>query len=102
MRWFVSAIVKPYHPTLLGLPVIALILFFGFRWANPEAQAKSAVTPLECLKIQRGMTEKEVEEILKQRLGRHEAPDDQEATARWSLGRVTDSNWWFISTPRRK
>jgi hypothetical protein len=62
MKWFVEAIVKPWHPTILGALVIAPLLYFGLPIVIDDATG--CVSLGQCEKIEIGMTEELVIEIL--------------------------------------
>src|ERR1700722_17965990 len=42
MRWLLDKVIKPWHPTLIGIPVVSLILFLGL----PVNWPKGGLLPL--------------------------------------------------------
>jgi len=65
MNWVIENVVKPWRPTLLGVPTAALILYFGLPSSGESTQ--NLVTIADCEKVTIGMSEGEVNETLRVR-----------------------------------
>jgi len=65
VRWLLETLVKPWHPTLLGVAVLSPFLYFGLPWDRVPVDVTPWVTVKECKAVQVGMTEKEVKAILR-------------------------------------
>lgn len=70
MNWLIENVVKSWHPTIMGIMVIASLLYFGLPTVrsnaskSPEDDTEEGLKYSDFEKIKIGMTEEEVERIL--------------------------------------
>jgi hypothetical protein len=67
MRWLIRNVVEPWLPTILAIPTVAAILYFGLPAKRPGPSAPVAPPPVtlsDCSRFQVGMSKEEVLGIL--------------------------------------